>query len=415
MTDVPPLLVARLPDTNSVTAFADAALTGGVVHLELDEPPATDEAHVVVVHSPVSAEPFVLTAIPEGQAGSKTTPLRIQAIDATQTSRLRALASVRAVPSTLPPPTARPSPYPERTLTDARADPLLGRALCGGKFVVEAPLGAGGFAAVYRGTERPLGRLVAIKILQGMFERHAELAMRFEQEAVALSHLDHPNVLRVLDYGEEDDGLLYIVTELLSGKTLGDLLEHEGPQRSARVADIGAQVCAGLAAAHDKGIIHRDVKADNVILESRKMEDGAVRDHAKLFDFGIAKIQPGASAATQRFGGIKTGADFVCGTPEYMSPEQVRGNAIDARSDVYAVAILLYVLVTGTVPFTGPTIPAVLLAQLTTPPTPPTQRAPGMDPRLEKIILKAMAKDPAHRYQTARELGAELRAISPSV
>ncbi len=284
-------------------------------------------------------------------------------------------------------------------------DPLLGRSL-GGKYTILALIGAGGAGSVYRARHVMLQKDIAIKVMHPSLRKDPTFGERFHSEALAASKLDHPNVLRVLDYGEEPDGLLYIAMELLVGTELREVL-WQGRMPITRSLDIASQICAALSAASEVGIVHRDIKPENVVITSSRDDEGQIVDLVKVCDFGLATIAKADAAGS----GEHRAASYIAGTPEYMSPEQVRGEELDGRSDIYAVGILLYELVTGRVPFEGQTPVDILKGHLQKPVTPPGKLAKDIDPELEAIVLRALAKDRNQRPATAREVRAELRSI----
>jgi len=305
---------------------------------------------------------------------------------------------------------ARPPVAPPPQPVSSRAhgsDSLVGRRIAEGKYIIESLIGSGAAGAVYRATHRELRRTVAIKVLHPHYQQDPQFMTSFRGEALAASQLDHPNVMRVLDFGQEPDGLVYIVMEYLSGRTLQSLLDEERRLPTDRAVEIMIQVCAALSVAHDHGIIHRDIKPDNIMLVPSRDDEGATFELVKVCDFGIAALQnPRAEDAE-----LAATEHVIAGTPEYMSPEQARGAEVDARSDVYACGICLYELVTGRPPFIGNTPAEILIKQLEEQPKPPSQIIKGLDPLLEEIILRAIQKDPEKRHQSARELRVELKEL----
>jgi serine/threonine-protein kinase len=294
--------------------------------------------------------------------------------------------------------------------SDQRKDPILGRTIAG-KFLVEAYLGGGAMGAVYRAKQLALDKDVAIKILHGDHAGDATYVARFQREAKAASRLDHPNSMRVIDFGQEADGLLYIAMEFLDGRDLFRVLQQEWPLAPMRIADVLSQALAALAVAHDMGIVHRDLKPENIMLLPGTDDEGRPHDIVKVCDFGIAKFTDRRDGTPQTGGQRLTTQGIVVGTPEYMSPEQGKGEALDARSDIYAMGVILYQLLTGRVPFEAETALGVVLKHVTEEPVPPSSAHPPSDRRLESICLKAMRKKREERYQSAREMRTELRAV----
>ncbi len=284
-------------------------------------------------------------------------------------------------------------------------DPLLGRTL-GGKYVIAALIGAGGAGSVYRAHHVMLQKDIAIKVMHPSLRKDPTFGERFHAEALAASKLDHPNVLRVLDYGEEPDGLLYIAMELLVGTELRALL-WQGRMPLERSLDIVCQICAALSAASEVGIVHRDIKPENVVITASRDDEGNDVDLVKVCDFGLATIAK-TDAETS---GEHRAAPVIAGTPEYMSPEQVRGEELDGRSDIYAVGVIIYELVTGRLPFEGSSPIEILKAHLHRQATLPSKIAKDVDPEVEAVVLRTLAKDRSLRPATAREVRAELRNI----
>ncbi len=291
---------------------------------------------------------------------------------------------------------------------EPEADPLIGRKIAEGKYTIEAAIGAGAAGAVYKAMHRELRRTVGIKVLHPHYQKDRHFMKSFRGEALAASQLDHPNVMRVLDFGQEPDGLVYIVMEFLSGRTLQSLLDEERRLQTDRAVEIMIQVCAALSVAHDNGIIHRDIKPDNIMLVPSRNDEGGSFELVKVCDFGIAALQGPRVVDDDEPSMADT---VIAGTPEYMSPEQARGIEIDARADVYACGICLYELVTGRPPFLGDNAAEILIKQLEEQPRPPSQLIRGLDSLVEEIILRAIQKQPQKRQQSARELRVELKEI----
>lgn len=401
--DLMPVLVADLADDDSRVLLEAVAAAGGEAYVPLVIAPMDASAHVLEVYSPGSTAPLLLIAVPLGPPTPEGFLLQLSPLDqasGTYTAR----KSHDSVPAVL-----RPRKETNHKISAGHAaslgsvpppkldEALVGRTV-GGKFVIERLIGTGGLGAVYRAVHQGLQMPVAVKVLHERFQSDLEFCKSFHAEALAASRLDHPHLVRVVDFGQEPDGLLYFTMELLDGITLRDVILSEAKPPLERVVKLMSQVCSGLAHAHARNIVHRDLKPENVVLvASPDDEEGTARHHVKICDFGLAVA--GRSEARS-----------VSGTPEYMSPEQCAGDVVDARSDVYACGVMLYELATGQLPFDGPNAMAILNRHMCVEPTPPSQLA-AVDARLEKIILRAMRKDPAERQQSARELRRELDAL----
>ncbi|HXN40998.1 MAG TPA: serine/threonine-protein kinase, partial [Myxococcaceae bacterium] len=273
------------------------------------------------------------------------------------------------------------------------------------KFRIEKLIGEGGMGKVYQARILALDKPVALKVLRGSLMAEPRTVARFRREAQAASRLSHPNSINVLDFGETDSGAYYIAMEWVDGKDLHAVLTKDWPLPEARVIRLVSQVLSALSDAHAAGIIHRDLKPENIMVQQLRDEP----DFVKVLDFGIAKI---VDPLTED--GPLTRAGFVCGTPEYMSPEQAGGGDLDARSDLYSVGVLLYQLTTGVLPFVDPSGAVVAAKQLTELPVPPRRRRPGamISAGMERLILKALSKDPAARPQTAEKFKDELLACT---
>ena len=286
--------------------------------------------------------------------------------------------------------------------------------MLGGKYELLELLGQGAMGIVFKARHADLHRNVAVKVLHPEVLHDPMAPARFQREARAASRLEHPNSVQIMDYGQDGD-VFYIVMEFLEGQSLFDLVQAEGGRLDLRrTVDLMAQVCAALAVAHDAGIIHRDMKPENIMVVRRLDDDGVEREVVKVCDFGIAKIQAvelaeaptqtgPAPAVTQ----LST-AGQICGTPAYMAPEQARSEPLDARCDIYACGVILYYLATNHVPFHAETPIGLLLQHLTVPPHPPSDLVAGVDPGLERVILTCLRKDREDRWGSARELRAAL-------
>ena len=303
-----------------------------------------------------------------------------------------------------------------RPAQTAGADPLVGTVISG-RFRVDDLIGQGGMGRVYRARHLALERTVVLKMLKPQLLEDPTLVGRFEREAKAASRLNHPNVIQVLDFGRlENDGTLYIVMEHVQGKDLRLVLRDEWPLAEERLCNIMAQVCAALGEAHVNDVIHRDLKPENIMVEARRDQP----DHVKVLDFGIAKILGPDVPALPRSVRVAEGQqpgltrhDVVCGTPQYMAPEQATGTALDERCDLYAVGVILYQMTTGHLPFDGPSAMEVLTRHVNEAPIPPRQKQPDapISEAMERLILRAMDKDPAKRPQTAEQFREELLAV----
>jgi eukaryotic-like serine/threonine-protein kinase len=262
---------------------------------------------------------------------------------------------------------------------------LIGKTL--GSYQILEEIGRGGMAIVYRAFQPSLNRHVAIKVLPPYLAHEPQFIQRFVREARAAARLRHPNIVVVYDVAEEE-GLYYITMEYLEGQTLRDLIERQGALPPVRTARIAHQIAAALDHAHQHGLVHRDVKPANIFVGRD--------DHVTLTDFGIAK----AGTETQHL--TRTGT--LVGTPEYMSPEQASGGAVDGRTDLYSLGVVLYQMITGRVPFSSTTPHATLHAVIYEPPLPPRQLNPRIPPAVEAVLLKALAKRPEDRFQTGQSL-----------
>lgn len=277
-------------------------------------------------------------------------------------------------------------------------DPLIGRKL-GGAYVVLEHVGSGGMGKVYRGEQVALGKTVAVKVIHQHLIADDNATARFYTEARASSRLNHPNSVSVIDFGRTDEGLLYLVMEFLRGKDLSHILWEEGPLPVPRAVDIVRQVLAALAEAHELGIIHRDIKPENVIIE--RLRTGG--DSVKVVDFGLAKVRADVAPSVTMPG-------IVCGTPDYMAPEQGRGDPPDLRSDLYATGVMLYQILTGRLPYEADSPTQVVLLHMTEPIPDPRAINPTIPDSVAKVIFRAMEKDASKRYQSALEFADALRA-----
>jgi serine/threonine protein kinase len=270
-------------------------------------------------------------------------------------------------------------------------DPLLGRVI-DGKYRIDAEIGAGGMATIYRATRLHIGDVVAIKVLHSELLRDPQFAERFKREAQAAARLKHPNVVAIYDFGVSSDGVIYLVMELVEGRNLRAIIKDTSPLPVALAAEIIRQVCAALTEAHRQHIIHRDIKPANIAVES-----GPDGPRVTVLDFGIASLRDGATMENL----TQTGA--VMGTPAYMSPEQCLGEELDGRSDIYSLGVVLFEMLCGVVPFNSPTATAVVMQHVQQ--APPQLRVlnASISPAAEAVVLRALAKRREDRFQTARD------------
>lgn len=264
------------------------------------------------------------------------------------------------------------------------------------RFRLVRHLATGGMAAVYRAEHVNNRQVFAVKVLNPDYSKHPEASARFQREVQAYRRIRHPHIVAAIDFGRLDDGCLFMVLEFIQGEDLCSLLARTGPLPPARAGKIAYQVSLALVAAHATGVIHRDLKPENIMLIAR---DGQT-DFVKLVDFGIAKIPTKGQALTA--------LGSVFGTPEYMAPEQARGGQVDARTDLYALGIVLYEMLAGRPPFTGPSPGDLIIAQLKTAPPP---LPASIDHELAALVMQLLAKDPGARVQSAAELSERLQRI----
>ncbi|MDR0897770.1 MAG: Stk1 family PASTA domain-containing Ser/Thr kinase [Oscillospiraceae bacterium] len=269
---------------------------------------------------------------------------------------------------------------------------MIGRVL-GGRYRLVAGIGEGGMSHVWRAQDLNTGKAVAVKMLREEYQGDETFVRRFEREAQAASRMTHPNIANLLDVGQEPDGTRYLVIEYVSGKTLKQFIQESGAIRPDTAAQIIIRVLAAVQHAHQNGVIHRDIKPQNILID----REGTV----KVSDFGIARV---ANAQT-----MSAEDETVMGSVYYFSPEQANGATVDEKSDLYSVGIVFYEMLTGQVPFTGDTPVAIAMQHIKAKPTPPSAINPAVSPALDVVVLQAMAKNPRARYLTAADMQQDVR------
>src|SRR5437764_3674519 len=283
------------------------------------------------------------------------------------------------------------------------ASDLVGQVIADRYHVIKK-LGEGGMGQVYLAEHVKMGRRSAIKVMNPSMVHDPDAVARFNREASNASRITHPNVCAIYDFGETPDGIIYLAMEFIEGEPLTDLLEREGALSVPRAVHIFLQVAEALQAAHDLGIVHRDLKPDNIMLARRK--DGA--DVVKVVDFCIAKAVGGDQAGQKV---TKTG--LVVGTPEFMSPEQLSGDALDGRSDLYSLGLVLFKMLTGTLPFPADTVQEAMIKRLTDEPAELIEMRPDLHfpPGLQQALDTALARSPADRYQSAAKFAHDVAMV----
>jgi serine/threonine-protein kinase len=282
-------------------------------------------------------------------------------------------------------------------------DELIGQTLAG-KYRIGELISEGGMGAVYRGTHVLMDKKVAIKVLRSSLAADDTIVARFSREAKAASRIAHPHALSVTDFGESENGVVFLVMEYLDGETLKSVIRREGPMALSRVTEIMRQVGGALDAAHAEGVIHRDLKSDNIML----METNG-GDWAKVLDFGIAKINERAGSFDP---GI-TAPNLIIGTPQYMSPEQCsQSSELDSRSDIYSLGVILYEMLVGHVPFTGESPTAIMMKHLQEAPPSVLAERDDLPASVGRIVARTLAKKPEERFESAGELVEALNLAS---
>src|SRR5215204_2242895 len=263
-----------------------------------------------------------------------------------------------------------------------------------GRYVLGESLGSGGMGEVYLAHDGVLERDVALKVLRSQYAGDEEVAERFRREARSAAGLSHPNIVQIYDRGETEDGTSYIAMEYVPGGTLKEQIERRGPFGASETAAVGAQITDAIGAAHERGVIHRDIKPQNVLVTAS--------GNLKVTDFGIARA---ASAVTSSASGA------IFGTAGYISPEQAMGEPVGPASDLYSLGVVLYEMLTGGLPFTADNSIAVCMKHVTEPLPPPMSLNPASPEEINALVVKLLAKDPADRYQSAAELQADLERV----
>ncbi|MBX3206293.1 MAG: serine/threonine protein kinase [Labilithrix sp.] len=373
-----PILVAAVTDEKG-RELEEASRLGRTMWVPLEREPARPGPHRLEVYTASSDAPLRLLAEPLGTTSEHGSALRLYPWEENA------------------PETAAPLPAPPAAATD----PFVGRAIAGGRFEILSRLGEGSIGAVYSARHTGLGNLVAVKVLHMAFQQDVEFCRRFYAEALALSRLDHANLVHIYDFGQEPDGLLYLSMAFVEGVTLRAMQRSERTFEVPRIVSLMLEVSAGLGHAHGRGLIHRDVKPDNVMVVTKEDDDGHRVERVKVLDFGFA-VPPSVSGAV---------AQRLAGTPVYMSPEQCLGEELDARSDVYACGIMMYELATGTVPFLARDAESIRRMHVSMPAPPVAATRPDVDPRFDALVRRALAKSRADRHPSMQELRAELKSL----
>jgi serine/threonine-protein kinase len=279
------------------------------------------------------------------------------------------------------------------------SDPFIGTIIAG-RYVIEALLGVGGMGSVYRARHQFIGRDVALKFLDPSLTKNERLRKRFLGEARAANQINHEHIIDITDFGETEDGIVYMVMEYLEGVTLEDEIE-KGPLELRRALRIVLQIALGLGRAHELGVVHRDIKPGNIHLSRR----GSQRDFVKILDFGVARIEHDARI---------TGQNMIVGTPEYIAPEQIRSAAPTPKSDLYSLGCLLFEMVTGKIPFEGKTT-VLLVKHINEPPPTPSSINAGIPPEVDALVLRLLQKKPDDRHRDAYHLVQELQKVLDSL
>ncbi|HEX8148728.1 MAG TPA: serine/threonine-protein kinase [Pyrinomonadaceae bacterium] len=290
-------------------------------------------------------------------------------------------------------------------------DRLVGQVLAG-KYRIDEKIDEGGMGCVYRATHVLMEKVVAVKVLHPALAADDKIVQRFTREAKAASRISHPHAINVTDFGESDNGVVYLVMEYLPGRTLKDIVRTGGPMTLRRTVEIVRQVAGALDAAHAEGVVHRDLKSDNIMLQ-----EATGGDWAKVLDFGIAKIQQTERSVHETDPGL-TAPNLIIGTPQYMSPEQCsQASDIDARSDIYSFGVIIFEMLVGHVPFSGDSPTGIMMKHIQDPPPSVLDERRDLPEEVGRIVSRALAKRPEERFQRAGELAvvlAEAAAEAPA-
>src|SRR5918992_1028542 len=282
-------------------------------------------------------------------------------------------------------------------------DRLVGQVLAG-KYRIDDKIDEGGMGCVYRATHVLMEKVVAVKVLHPALAADDKIVQRFTREAKAASRISHPHAINVTDFGEAENGIVYLVMEYLRGRTLKDIVRSGGPMSLERTVEIVRQVAGALDAAHSEGVVHRDLKSDNIMLA-----EATGGDWAKVLDFGIAKIQQTAERSAHETDPGLTAPNLIIGTPQYMSPEQCsQASGIDARSDIYSLGVIVYEMLVGHVPFSGESPTAIMMKHMQEPPPSVLEERGDLPEGVGRVVARALAKRPEDRFQKVSELSAAL-------